>query len=80
LASLSSRFFFFFPKIFFEIFHFKDLDLFKFTTTASLAQSVEHGTFNLRVAGSSPAGGFLAGLAQLVAHLTVSSFLFEAHR
>ena len=24
---------------------------------ASLAQSVEHGTFNLRVAGSSPAGG-----------------------
>ena len=26
---------------------------------ASLAQSVEHETFNLRAAGSSPAGGFL---------------------
>ena len=28
-------------------------------TLASLAQSVEHQTFNLRAAGSSPAGGLL---------------------
>ena len=32
---------------------------------ASLAQSVEHQTFNLRAAGSSPAGGFTELTAKL---------------
>ena len=52
---------------------------------ASLAQSVEHKTFNLRAAGSSPAGGFavmsdhktdkIQGNTQLTFHTAFLAFV-----
>ena len=60
------------------------------TTFASLAQSVEHETFkyndrcqqgNLRVAGSSPAGGFFFFLCSLVyyTYIVLCNIVYKEH-